>query len=274
MGRAGLSDLTAFLSQAGQVFWAEARRARFRQRSAEFQMHAEVARLLTRYLDPNEAWFTSLENRPRSRLSGLLAKKRGCKSGLPDIAVIVRDPHKIVFIELKGPTGRPSKNQKERRCELKAVGAEWWWTRSIAATMEALRRSNVPFRSQLRQRTLAEWEGPFTGDERRVCWHPKAREKAREVNACRRLRRRMELGIAAPPRPPDETKSRDREAAPRFRGQHAHMQRRRASAAPPRTPFSAEERRRRNTEAVRRHRERERQRQRQREAHERSIAAE
>ena len=195
-----LATTNAFLRQAGQVFRAEARRVRFRQRSVEFQTHAKIAEFLDKNLNPDEAWWTSLENRPRSQLSGLLAKKRGCKSGLPDLFVLIRAPFKLVFVELKGPTGRPSKNQKKRRSELKAMGAEWWWARSFHAALAALRRYGAPFRKPLRLRPLEEWEGPFTGDEQRVARHPKAREQEREAKE-RRRQRRIEAGGAAPPRP-------------------------------------------------------------------------
>jgi hypothetical protein len=59
-------------------------------RREEWTLQSEFAALLTENLDPSCTWFTSLENRPLSRISGMLQGKRGVKSGVPDVQVSYR----------------------------------------------------------------------------------------------------------------------------------------------------------------------------------------
>ena len=56
---------------------SEAAKARRRYRREEWATQTTLARLLTRYLDPQTVFWTSLENKPSSRLNGLLQKRRG-----------------------------------------------------------------------------------------------------------------------------------------------------------------------------------------------------
>jgi hypothetical protein len=86
----------------------EGTRARRRKsRTDEWRTHTQLAALLEEYLDPASTFWTSLENRPRSWLSGILQKKRGVRSGLPDVMVIFRQ--RSTFIELKSRGGRASR---------------------------------------------------------------------------------------------------------------------------------------------------------------------
>jgi hypothetical protein len=50
-------------------------------RREEWNEHVKLAELLTRYLDPSCTFWTSLENKPLSRVSGLFQKRRGVRSG-------------------------------------------------------------------------------------------------------------------------------------------------------------------------------------------------
>ena len=130
---------------------AKGRRKAGRQ---EWTEQTQLAQLLAEYLDPSCTFATALENRPRSCLSGLMQKRRGTRSGLPDVMVIFIPiishggelRQRSVFVELKSWAGVASKAQKQVRVELVAVGCEWWLCRSARAALTALHRSGVPFR--------------------------------------------------------------------------------------------------------------------------------
>ena len=83
-------------SVAAGSFAAQRRRESRRQ---EWTEQTKLAGMLDKYLDPTDTFWTSLENKPISRLSGIFQKKRGVRSGLPDELVIWRG--KPIFIELK-----------------------------------------------------------------------------------------------------------------------------------------------------------------------------
>jgi hypothetical protein len=208
---------------------SEAAKARRRYRREEWATQTTFARLLTRYLDPQTVFWTSLENKPSSRLNGLLQKRRGVRSGLPDTMVVYR--RRAVFVELKSKAGVASKSQKQVRAELVAAGARWWMARSVRAALTALHRSGVPFRAPWKPPSdLREWEGPLTGEEKRAPQHPLVRAKQRE--ACRRWRekRRAEgLAVWRPRRAAtDERRAQVREATRRWR-----ERKRAARALPP-----------------------------------------
>ena len=141
---------------------------------------------------PDAVFWTSLENAPRTALSGLLQRRRGVKSGLPDLMFI--SPPKVIFIEVKARDGRASRAQKRTRDELCARGCEWWLCRSAKAALTALHRSGVELRSW-RPVPLRPWEGPFDGTERRPPQHPEVRARQREAN--RRWRERKRARKAA-----------------------------------------------------------------------------
>jgi hypothetical protein len=52
-------------------------------RREEFAEQARLVAMLQELLDPSVAFFSALENRPRSALAGLLQKRRGVRAGLP-----------------------------------------------------------------------------------------------------------------------------------------------------------------------------------------------
>src|SRR5215510_7472885 len=110
-------------------------------RREEFRMQERLTHLLNRYLDPAFTFWTSLENKPLSRLSGLFQKRRGVRSGLPDVLVLYRG--KPIFVELKSRAGVATKAQKQVRVELLPAGASWYMARSARAAMMALHLSGV-----------------------------------------------------------------------------------------------------------------------------------
>ena len=103
-------------SAAAESFAAQRRREGRRE---EWSQQTKLAEMLDKYLDPADAFWTSLENKPISRLSGIFQKKRGVRSGLPDVQVIWRG--KPIFVELKSRAGVASKAQKQIRAEMLAA---------------------------------------------------------------------------------------------------------------------------------------------------------
>ena len=62
-------------SAAVEMLAVRRRRESRREESTE---HIKLAALLDKYLDPSCTFWTSLENKPLSMLSGLFQKRRGC----------------------------------------------------------------------------------------------------------------------------------------------------------------------------------------------------
>jgi hypothetical protein len=157
-------------------------------RREEFADQAKLAEQLAWYL-PEGVFWSSLDNKLLSRLSGYLQKKRGLRAGLPDLMVLHEKP---VFVELKSKRGVLSKVQRQVAAELQATGAKVWMARSARAAMLALHLSGVGFRRQWKPLQLPDWEGPFPHTLTRVPQHPAialeragARRRWRERQACR-----------------------------------------------------------------------------------------
>jgi hypothetical protein len=181
-------------ASAPQALAIARRRISVREEGRE---HIRLAKLLAYYIDPENSFWTSLENRPMSLLSGLIQKKRGCRSGLPDVAVFQRRGGRIhlVFIELKSRRGEVSPVQKQVCEELRRIGARWWCVRSARAGVEALRLSGVGFRRKWEPPRLQYWEGPFSNPMRRLPVPPEVIEERRI--AARLQRQRYQARVAA-----------------------------------------------------------------------------
>ena len=174
-------------------------RRRRESRREEWTEHIKLAGLLDNYLDPSCTFWTSLENKPLSMLSGLFQKRRGVRSGLPDVLVVYRHATGIIviFIELKSRRGLASKVQKQIRTEMLPAGAVWWMARSAGAAMMALSLSGVVFRRKWEPPLLQPWEGPFPDPTQRLPQHPKVAAERREAKRRYRLRREMREREAA-----------------------------------------------------------------------------
>jgi hypothetical protein len=161
---------------AAAEFAAQRRRESRRQ---EWTEQTKLAEMLDKYLDSADTFWTSLENKPISRLSGIFQKRRGVRSGLPDVQVIWRA--KPIFVELKSQAGVASKAQKQVRLEMLPAGADWWLARSARAALMALHLSGVVFRRKWKP--PRPWEGPFADPNERL-------PQAPDVAARRRVTRR------------------------------------------------------------------------------------
>ena len=150
-------------------------------RRQEWNEQTRLAKLLAGYLNPENTFWTSLENKPLSRLSGIFQKKRGVRSGLPDVLVIYRG--KPIFVELKSRAGVASKAQKQIHAEMLPAGADWWLARSARAALVALHLSGVVFRRCWKPPRLKPWEGPFADPHQQL---PQAPDVAARRRAARR----------------------------------------------------------------------------------------
>jgi hypothetical protein len=63
-------------------------RRRRESRREEWTEQTKLASMLAKYLDPACTFWTSLENKPISRISGIFQKKRGVRSGIADVFVL------------------------------------------------------------------------------------------------------------------------------------------------------------------------------------------
>jgi hypothetical protein len=172
--------------------WSFAIAQRRRSRREEFDTHVQLAGLLERHIDRKSAFWSSLENTPRSMVGGMFARRRGVKAGLPDLMVIARclPP---VFLEVKSKRGVASAAQRKIAAELVAAGCSWFLARSSRAAMVALHRAGVPLIKWTPPKSLLPaWEGPFDAAARRLPQHP-------QVAAARRAaqRRYRERQLAA-----------------------------------------------------------------------------
>jgi hypothetical protein len=151
------------------------------RRREEWREQMKLSVMLDNYLDPTGTFWTSLENKPISRISGIFQKKRGVRSGIPDVFVLYLG--RPIFVELKSRVGVATKVQKQVRVDLLPAGATWWMARSARAALMALHLSGVTFRRQWKPPRLKPWEGPFADPTRRL---PQAPDVAARRRAARR----------------------------------------------------------------------------------------
>jgi hypothetical protein len=167
-------------------------------RREEWNEQTKLAALLREYLDPARTYWTALENKPLSPMSGVFQRRRGVKAGIPDVEVIFRQPSGsvlIVFLELKSRRGVASKAQKQARAEMLPAGAVWWMARSANAAMMALHLSGVPFRQPWQPPPLEPWEGPFADPHQRLPQEPTvAAERRATMQAWRERHRARKAG--------------------------------------------------------------------------------
>lgn len=166
----------------------------------ERRLQKALARMLERHFNRSCVFWSSLENRPRSAISGFIQKQCGVRSGLPDVLVVFR--RKAIGIELKSRAGVASPAQKRVREEMVAAGCDWWLAgaRSVRAAMLALQRSGVVFRRPWTPSSPpADWEGPFdlADSKARLPSHPTV--AARRKTEKRRYRERVRARKAAHP---------------------------------------------------------------------------
>jgi hypothetical protein len=132
----------------------------------EWREQAKLAPLLDRWL-PGDAFWTATDPYVGSAMTGWMRRLRGVRRGVPDDLIWVCG--RSICIELKSPSGRCSREQREARTALLRAGAHWWECRSAHAAMWALAESNVKFREIMREDgTIERWISPSsrTGSSR------------------------------------------------------------------------------------------------------------
>jgi hypothetical protein len=163
--------------QSSEAIALAVRRRRESMRRERLEQ-VRLAEMLARYLDPELSFWSCVENKPRSKVSGAIQRRAGVKSGFPDLFVAFRRkrsprcPTRVVCIELKSHSGLASPAQKEIRLEMVKAGVRWWMARSARSALAALYRSGVPFRRPWRPPQLERWEGPWEDPTQRLPQHP------------------------------------------------------------------------------------------------------
>ncbi len=146
-------------------------------RQWEWAEQIELAAQLGELLDPACVFWTAVDNQSWSKVAGILRKKRGCRSGTPDLLVLCKG--RVIFLELKSLIGRLSRAQKEVRLEIPRAGGTWWMCRTARALV-ALHRSGVTFRRRWQPPVLEPWEEPVADPELPMVQHPEVLREWRD----------------------------------------------------------------------------------------------
>jgi len=108
-----------------------------------------------------------------------MRKKRGVRSGLPDLLVWHRG--RSIGIELKSLFGRVSAAQRQVRDAMLKAGVQWWCCRTATAALTVLYRAGVPLRGW-KPPPLEAWEEPVS-DPDHMIWAPQVLAQWREDRA-------------------------------------------------------------------------------------------
>lgn len=114
---------------------------------SEDQLQESIANFLDAVLRPEEAVYTHipvggyiLSPRARGRLYRI-----GVKKGFPDICIAYK-PGRMLWLELKTPTGRLTLDQEQRHAQLFVLGHKVVTCRSVEDVISAMELHGVPFR--------------------------------------------------------------------------------------------------------------------------------
>ena len=105
-------------------------------RQWEWDEQMDLALRLAKLLDPSCVFWTAVDNQPWSKRAGIMRKRRGCRSGTPDVLVLFKG--KLIGLELKSRIGRVSREQMEVRLEMLRAGGMWWLCRTARSALVAL----------------------------------------------------------------------------------------------------------------------------------------
>lgn len=128
-------------------------------RREEWREQVKLARLLTKWIDPDQVCWTATDATARSVTAGCLRKRRGVRAGIPD--VLVWYCGRSITIELKSRRGQCSPAQRAARKELLKAGVQWWQCRTAISALAVLYEAGVPFRTLVHEDgTLERWVQP------------------------------------------------------------------------------------------------------------------
>jgi hypothetical protein len=173
-------------------------------RQWEWAEQSDLAARLAELLDPACVFWTAVDNQPWSKVAGILRKRRGCRSGTPDLLILHKG--KLIGLEMKSRSGRVSRAQKEVRLEMLRAGGIWWLCRGARSGLVALHRSGVRLSTHAGRRwkppVLEPWEEPVADPELPMVWHPAVlrqwRADKERWRARRRVRDAAQRAAAAP----------------------------------------------------------------------------
>lgn len=114
----------------------------------EAALQKTVFGYLSAALDPERAMFRMVENNPRSAIAGANAKRRGIRSGTPDVLIWWRKwGNHFGAIELKSDRGRQSPAQRQFQIEFQRIDGCYALCRNMDAVELALAMWGVPMRT-------------------------------------------------------------------------------------------------------------------------------
>jgi len=138
-------------------------------KAMEMDRQTTPADRLGELLNLNCTFWSSVEDTPWSRLAGIMLKRRGCRTGVPDLL----DWHRgrRVGIVSKSLFGVVSAAQREVRLAMPRAEVEWWWwCRTATSALVTLHRARAPVGGWLPP-LLEAWEEPVRDPDLTV-WHP------------------------------------------------------------------------------------------------------
>jgi hypothetical protein len=160
-------------------------------RQWEWAEQTTLAAQLAELLDPARVFWTAVDNQPWSKVAGILRKRRGCRSGTPDLLILHKG--KLIGLEMKSRIGRVSRAQKEVRLEILRAGGIWWLCRNCRSALVALHRSGVSYTNRRwTPPALEPWEEPVADPEQPMVWHPEVLRQWRADKEQWRERRRAQ----------------------------------------------------------------------------------
>jgi hypothetical protein len=122
----------------------------------EHKLQMQMAEYLSVSLISPGAWFSSVENSTQrgdtiGRIQQINRKKRGCKTGIPDIIVQYSNGYAVgvLWLEVKTKAGIVKDEQLRCHAELRAAGAIVEVVRSVKEVEDVLARYGIPHRAKV-----------------------------------------------------------------------------------------------------------------------------
>lgn len=120
-----------------------------RQPDLEYPIHCQIADYLTIVIKRPSSWMTIEVSNQQSGVAGMIKqsmlKRKGVKTGTPDIQIIwcSRYGWKIIFLEVKIPSGNLTEKQEALHKELREDGHEVHIVHSVEETVSILKSLGV-----------------------------------------------------------------------------------------------------------------------------------
>jgi len=112
----------------------------------EDRLHMHIWRAL-QILLPEDVVAWSNENRRNGQREGARRKARGCIAGIPDMQFT--HANRVLYVEIKTPTGTVTKEQRALHKRLKSTGAPVAVCRSLDDVIGFLSREGISLRGEV-----------------------------------------------------------------------------------------------------------------------------